>query len=246
MCSSRAPARSPAAYQREQLALGADLAPFVASVSPPLLLRVQADGWDLTGWPAVPGRPWADLNPGSADIPKVTRPSSPSSSQIPAPGRPGAVIAREYWAEYTDDPGMLDGDALVHPDPNPANFIIDGDRTWIVDCGWAVRGPAWMTAANLIALFLMEAGLGRPPTPSTPSRAVPAWAEAPPSVIDRACHLPAPRAGRRQQPGNRTTKGCGSLGAASPANGPTYRAKHPRARDSSRAEAPTENRPRTS
>lgn len=57
---------------RERLELGAGLAPFVTALSPPLLFRAQVDGWDITGWPALPGRPTADFTPGSADIPKIT------------------------------------------------------------------------------------------------------------------------------------------------------------------------------
>jgi hypothetical protein len=60
-------------HQRRRLALGADVAPYVEAVSPPLLWRVEADDWYITGWPALPGRPWADQKPDSRDIPKMAR-----------------------------------------------------------------------------------------------------------------------------------------------------------------------------
>jgi hypothetical protein len=164
---------------REQLTLGAEVAPFVPSLSPPLLFRVQADGWDITGWAAVPGRA-ADLTPGSADIPKVIAVLAELGT-LAAPDVPGLWSIAEIWGRDVDDPRMLDGGALVHTDPHGQNFIMDGDRTWLVDWGWAARGPAWVTAMRL-ALFLMEAGW-EPADAEHALASVPAWAEAPPSVI---------------------------------------------------------------
>lgn len=167
-------------YQRDRLALGADLAPYVTVVSPPLLWRVRAEGWDVTGWPALPGRPWADQEPGSGDIPKMTRLLT-RLSEIPAPDILTRT-AREYWAQYSDDPAAFDGEAIVHRDPSPANFVIDGDRAWMVDFGWAVKGPAWMTSANLI-VSLMEAGWAAAGADNA-LKAVPAWASAPRDAVD--------------------------------------------------------------
>jgi hypothetical protein len=164
---------------REQLALGAVLAPFVPSLSPPLLFRVQADGWDISGWPALPGRA-ADLTPGSADIPKVIAVLAELGT-ITAPDVPGLWSIAENWGRDIDDPRMLDGDALVHTDPHGHNFIMDGNRTWLTDWGWAARGPAWVTAMRL-ALFLMEAGW-EPADAEHALTTIPAWTEAPPRVI---------------------------------------------------------------
>ncbi|MGH3280330.1 MAG: hypothetical protein ACRDNW_14500 [Trebonia sp.] len=168
-------------HQRRRLALGAELAPHVTAVSPPLLWRVvQTDGWDITGWPALPGRPWADQKPGSEDIPKMTRLLT-ELSQIPAPGTL-TDTARERLEHYSDDPSAFDGDAIVHRDPNPTNFVVDGDRAWMVDFGWAVRGPAWMTSANLI-VSMMEAGWTAADADDA-LKAVPAWAGAPRHAVD--------------------------------------------------------------
>ena len=167
-------------YQRDRLYLGADLAPCLQPVSPPLLWRVQADGWDVTGWPALPGRPWADQKPGSPDIPKLIRQVT-MLSLIPAPPVL-ARTARDHWQQYADDPGALDGDAIVHQDPNPTNFVVGDDRAWMVDFGWAIRGPAWMTSANLI-IVMMEAGW-KPADADDLLSAVPAWASAPRRAVD--------------------------------------------------------------
>jgi len=167
-------------YQRDRLALGAALAPYLTGVSPPLLWHVQAEGWDVTGWPALPGRPWADQKPGSDDIPKLTRLLTRLSA-IPAPDVLTGT-AREQWGQYADDPVALDGAAIVHRDPNPTNFVVDGDSAWMVDFGWAVRGPAWMTSAILV-VSLVEAGWDAADADRA-LMAVPAWARAPRRAID--------------------------------------------------------------
>jgi hypothetical protein len=167
-------------HQRRRLALGAELAPYLTALSPPLLWRVQAAGWDVTGWPALPGRPWADQKPGSPDIPKLADLFAELSA-VPAP----AVLARtarEHWEQHADEPGLLDGDGIVHRDPNPTNFVVDGDRAWMTDFGWAVRGPAWMTSAHLI-VSMMEAGWD-PADADKALQAVPAWASAPRRAVD--------------------------------------------------------------
>ncbi|HTU74727.1 MAG TPA: hypothetical protein VMG38_14530 [Trebonia sp.] len=164
---------------RERLALGAELAPYVPTLSPPLLFRTQADGWHITGWAAVLGRP-ADLTPGSPDIPKVTAVLAELGA-ITAPDLPGMWSIADYWGRDTDNPRILDGSALVHTDPHGQNFILDGDRTWLVDWGWAARGPAWMTSVRFV-LYLIEAGW-EPADAEHALASVPAWAEAPPSAI---------------------------------------------------------------
>lgn len=166
-------------HHRGRLALGADLAPYVAAVSPPLLWRVRAGGWDVTGWPVLPGRPWADQKPGSGDISKMTGLLAELAA-IPAPDVLTGT-ARDQWGGYADDPGLLDGEALVHRDPNPTNFVVDGDRAWMVDFGWAVRGPAWMTSACL-AVSMMEAGWSAADADGA-LRAVPAWRDADPRAV---------------------------------------------------------------
>jgi hypothetical protein len=164
---------------REQLALGAELAPHVPSLSPPLLFQAQAGGWNVTAWTAVPGRP-ADLTPGSADIPRIVAVLAELGT-ITAPDVPGLWSVAEYWGREVDDPRMLDGDALVHTDPHGQNFIIDGEWAWLVDWGWAARGPAWVTPMRLV-LFLMEAGW-EPADAEHAIASLPAWTEAPPGVI---------------------------------------------------------------
>jgi hypothetical protein len=186
--------------RREQLHLGAALAPFVPALSPPLLFQVQAGGWDITGWPALPGRP-ADLTPGSADVPRLTRLLAELGTIQAPDGVPMRSVA-ECWASPDDEPGALDGNCLVHTDPHGGNFIVDGDRAWLLDWGWAMRGPAWMTPVRFI-LFLMEAGW----EPAAAEQAVarlPAWAQTPPAVItaDAAAGIRSWETAVERRPGN--------------------------------------------
>lgn len=158
----------------------AALAPYVSAVSPPLLWRVQAAGWDILAWPALPGRPWADQTPGSADLPKLLAVLR-AVEEIGAP-RCLTVTAADHWARYAADPAVFAGDALVHRDMNPCNFVVNDERAWLVDWGWAARGPAWLTAAEFV-LSLVEAEWA-PGAAEQAVAALPAWRAADPRHVD--------------------------------------------------------------
>jgi hypothetical protein len=162
-----------------RLATGAMLSPYVEAIAPPLLWRVRKAGWDILGFTHLAGRPWADQKPGSPDIPKITT-TLTTLAAIPAPPCLTATAA-DCWGRYASDPGTLAGDALVHRDPNPTNFVVDDDRAWLVDWGWAVRGPAWLTAAALV-LSLMEAGW-QARAAERAVAPVPGWVTAPPPAV---------------------------------------------------------------
>jgi hypothetical protein len=186
--------------QRGRLDLGAALAPFVTALSPPLLFRARAGGWDVTGWPALPGRPRADLTPGSTDIPKIVALLA-GLGTIPAPDVPMRPTGKD-WGDFAGDPGQLDGGMLVHSDPHPTNFVVDGPRAWLVDWGWALRGPAWVTAARLMP-YLIEAGC-KPADAEQALAGIPAWAEAPRRAVTEYAAANAQSFDRayRQRPGN--------------------------------------------
>jgi hypothetical protein len=167
-------------HQAWKLDLAARMAPHVTAVSPPLLWRVQADGWDILGYPALPGRPWADQTPGSPDLEKILAVVRQVES-IPAPPWLDYTAA-DCWARYVTDPSPFDGDYLAHRDLNPTNFVVSDDRAWLVDWGWAVRGPAWLTAAHLV-IALMEADWEPWPAEQAVA-ALPAWRAANPLHID--------------------------------------------------------------
>jgi hypothetical protein len=162
-----------------RLDLGAKLTPHVRKISPALLWRVTEAGWDVLGFEYLPGRPWADQDPGSPDIPKMIA-ILRELENIPAPDVLD-VTAADCWGQYTDYPAALGGDALVHRDLNPTNFVVDDDRAWLVDWGWAVRGPAWLTTAQLV-LFLMEAEW-EPGAAEEAVSVLPAWRTASPQAL---------------------------------------------------------------
>jgi hypothetical protein len=158
----------------------AALAPYVSAISPPLLWRVQAEGWDITAWPALPGRPWADQTPGSPDLPKMLAVLR-TVGEMRAPGCV-ATTAAQYWGRYTSEVAALDGDMLVHQDMNLCNFVVNDERAWLVDWGWAVRGPAWLTVAEFV-LALLESDW-EPGDAERFVKALPAWRAADPRHID--------------------------------------------------------------
>jgi hypothetical protein len=163
------------AHQRRRLALGADLASHLTAISPPLLFRVEAEGWNITGWPALPGRPWANQAPQSPDVPKIAGLLT-KLAHMPAPDIVTGT-ARDDWGHWADNPDALNGDSLCHSDPKAANFVVDDDQIWLVDWGWALRGPAWLTPA-LTVLSLIEAGW-HPGDAEQALMNIPAWRDAP-------------------------------------------------------------------
>lgn len=152
--------------ERERLALGAALAPYVSPLSPLPLWQVRAGGWDVSGWPVLPGRP-ADFRSGP-DVGLVLG-LLRGLAEIPAPDVPGLESTGEFWG--------IPGDMLVHTDPQPANFIVGGGRAWMIDWGWAMRGPSWLTPARLVP-HLLIAGWN-PADAEQVFSAIPAWTGAP-------------------------------------------------------------------
>jgi hypothetical protein len=134
----------------------ADLAAHVASVAPALVTHVVARGWDVLVFTAVKAR-HADYRPGSPDV-ATTASLLRRLATIAAP--PIELRrAEQRLAAYVDRPqdaGLFAGDALLHTDWNNANVLI-GERTWLVDWGWATRGAPWLDAAYWI-IWLIAAG----------------------------------------------------------------------------------------
>lgn len=162
--------------ERNVLDLGAELAPFVPA-SPSLSFKERAGGWVLSGWPAVDGRP-ASMEPGSDDIPIMVGLLA-ELGEIEAPNVPGLRTAGEDWGGA--DPTLAGGRMLVHTDPHGGNFIIQPDRTWMIDLGWCVRGPGWLTSARFIQ-YLMAAGWTAADAEAVVMD-VPAWERAQPEQV---------------------------------------------------------------
>lgn len=120
------------------------------------MTHVVARGWDVLVSAAVRAR-HADHRPGSPDV-AATATLLRQLATIPAP--PIELRrAEQRLATYVarpEDAVMFAGDALLYTDWNPANALI-GERTWLVDWGWATRGAPWLDAAYWIT-WLVAAG----------------------------------------------------------------------------------------
>ncbi|MFE7271235.1 aminoglycoside phosphotransferase [Streptomyces sp. NPDC057623] len=156
----------------------ADVNPHVRGIAPALLWHIQAGGWDLLAFEAIPGS-HADYAPGSPDLPlvadvigRVSTVQAPDSITRTMPDRMKA---------HTDAPELFAGDTLCHTDWFPTNILIT-NRAVIVDWAWASRGAAWIDPA-LWVVWLINSG-------HTPAQAeqwaahVPAWHTAPAESLD--------------------------------------------------------------
>lgn len=127
----------------------------VNGVGPRLLARVTTAGWDLLAFQHVLGR-HADLAPGSADLPAVTR-ALHRVQDLPAPAGVLPPLADRYrHVLHTDEIALLDGPALLHTDTNPHNILVTPDGAHLVDWAMAAAGPPWADVA-FTAVRLMEA-----------------------------------------------------------------------------------------
>ena len=136
----------------------AELAPFVAEVSPRLLWHEQVEEWDLLAFEAIEEPRHADYTPGSPDVPKVLA-MLDRLAGIPCP--PVAMFAAQRrWGKMLDDPQdakAFAGSTLLHTDWHQFNVLITGERAWLVDWAWAARGAAFIDPA-LIVPRLIAAG----------------------------------------------------------------------------------------
>lgn len=156
--------------ERERLTLGAALAEHITPLSPPLLWQTRADGWDITGWPALPGHPANFTSRSDLDL---ILPILRTLAETPAPDVPGLESTGEFWG--------IPGDMLTHTDPQPANFIIGDGQAQMIDWGWAMRGPSWLTAARIIPHLLLAGW--NPADAEQALASIPAWTGAPPGAV---------------------------------------------------------------
>ncbi|MFD0384656.1 aminoglycoside phosphotransferase [Streptomyces stramineus] len=146
----------PAGYERGRSAQSWEVAlnPAVVGVSPRLLWRVEAAGWDLLGFEFVPGA-HADLSPGSPDLPAVADVLTAAGGRRAPAGVPPLT---DRWSDLDEeDLVLLAGDTLLHTDTNPHNLLVGAGRGWLVDWALPAAGPAWVDVA-FTALRLMECG----------------------------------------------------------------------------------------
>ncbi|MEY9842885.1 aminoglycoside phosphotransferase [Streptacidiphilus sp. EB103A] len=152
--------------------------PHLPDYAPKLLWHLEAGGWRLLGFEGVTATPWADFTPEGGHLEPVAAVLRELSTR-PAPDIE-LMTAWERWGPYCDPAAepLLTGRNLLHTDPAATNFLIAGDRTWLVDWAWAARGPGWIDAA-LWGFRLVLDGNQTPERAAAWARAVPAFAGAP-------------------------------------------------------------------
>ncbi|MER7764431.1 hypothetical protein [Streptomyces sp. NPDC097619] len=168
-----------------ELKAEARLAPHLPPLAPPLLWTVHAGGWHLLAFQALDADPpysWFDtgsehLEPAAAVLRELSEIAAPPEARLPT------VLDR--LGEFCDPAhtSLLTGDRLVHLDPGGANFVPDTNgRTWLVDWGWAARGPAWATTA-LWGFRIVCEGPQPPEAAAAWTATIPAFANAPRDAV---------------------------------------------------------------
>lgn len=134
----------------------ASIAPFVDTVAPRLVARIERDGWDVLIFEALAGR-HADYSRDSGDLPKVVD-LLEEIATIPCHDADlrDACQRLQNYVDRPDDLRYFDGSTLAHTDLNNANVLVS-DRARIVDWGWATRGAPWLDAAYW-TLWLIASG----------------------------------------------------------------------------------------
>jgi hypothetical protein len=153
--------------------------------APRLLWQVEQDGWLLLGFEHVAG-PYANLAPGSPDLPLIAQTLSAVSSTLTPcpeaaalPGLDEKMRRMSPWRRLRDDPPQalhpwararldrfatdepsaieqITGDTLQHTDVHELNVLVDGSAR-LVDCAWAHTAQPWVDAAYLVPR-LIQAG----------------------------------------------------------------------------------------
>lgn len=159
------------------------VSPYVSSLSRELLWQTEADGWNLLGFRAAPGR-HADYSPDSNDVPKVVEVVG-RLGQLRCPSLPQLKHAEQRWARYIDrhdDLALLSGQNLLHTDYSPDNVLVHGPSVRLIDWAWPTRGAGFIDPACLI-VRLVYAGHA-PETAEAAVAPLPAWRNAPARAVE--------------------------------------------------------------
>jgi hypothetical protein len=158
-----------------------EINPFVQPLSPALRWNAEDDEWIALGFEVFEGRR-ADFGPESADLPVVV-------DLVRQLGTLKLPEIAHGWAERRwdrflseEDAALLRGDALLHTDINPSNFMIGASAARLVDWAWPTRGAGFIDPATLV--LQLASGDHTPAQAESWAAECPAWSEADPRGID--------------------------------------------------------------
>jgi hypothetical protein len=158
-----------------------DINPHVQPLAPALCWAAEDETWVALGFEMFDGRR-ADFDPGSADLPVAVE-LLRKMGELKLPD-----VAREWperrWNRFIseEDAALLQGDALLHTDINPSNFMIGVSEARIVDWAWPTRGAGFIDPSILV-VQLISSGHSPAQAESWVAKC-PAWSEADPRAID--------------------------------------------------------------
>ncbi|MFE2727121.1 hypothetical protein [Kitasatospora sp. NPDC059327] len=145
---------APSDHPYARLDTEAAINPFVVPLSPTLRWRADTHRWNVLAFDYVPGRP-ADLSPNSPDLPLVAQ-AVTRLGTLRVPSRLLQPVSKLFPGADAGELAQLDGDAPIHADLNPHNFLILGTAQ-VVDWASPSRASAWLEVA-LLLLRLIDAG----------------------------------------------------------------------------------------
>ncbi|MFD6437755.1 protein kinase [Streptomyces venezuelae] len=168
--------------RRDSILRERDISTTVAySVAPPLLWHRENGEWIILGYEVIEGRR-CNFKPGSTDLNAVVD----TLNRVALLQPPTWDWQETRWDRFASGRGeatLFAGDALLHTDINPSNFLVDGTgRAWLVDWAWPTIGAAFIDPA-LLVVQLVSAGHTVEAAESWAARCA-AWAQADPRAID--------------------------------------------------------------
>jgi hypothetical protein len=156
--------------------------PFVTPLSPPILWRAQDHDWVALGFEPIDGRV-SNFRPHSPDLPTIAALTSRIGGlPLPEMARPWRETRWDRYTSQACDAALLRGDALLHTDINPSNFVLGDSAGWVVDWAWPTRGAAFIDPALLILQLI--AARHTPAEAEAWAQKCDAWADADPEAVN--------------------------------------------------------------
>jgi hypothetical protein len=126
----------------------AGINPVVAPVTARLAFHVRDHGWDVLGFQFLAGYRHASLQPGSPDLPAITRVLARLAAIRGPPGGGGLRTIEDRWREYIGDrAALLAGPVAAHTDLHRHNIMVGGGQARLVDWACPTLAAPWVDTA---------------------------------------------------------------------------------------------------